>query len=501
MTDLSGDWAETFEAIKRPTGKSSTKNTRVGLEQIEEWQSFQHERTGADVAVAVGGVDTGDDFDGWGHVAEWAGNVGEGIADAGSKVGNLIEGLFTALTGQTGATSYVDPVEALTYMADTVSGHTQAIEELRAADSGSSNGMSGGDNFDVPYTGSLGPGWAITSTNGTTTYVDTSTGKAEWHNSGNANPTLTARRTAATDAKTLTEFQKITATVTTPLGGTNSQLRVYGRMSDDGQHYVVAWVSNSTAYIAYTTSGIAGEVVVDSGPLSRATTINNGSTLSLECGTAEGQNEYDLKINGVNAQSYTDTGNLITTSVNFAARGLAEAPKGWGVGWRPGLNLGSWFRPATLSGCTVSDNIPAEIRGHGFRVYRESTSATPSLSSAVNMSQYYDEIDYITVGSEWSSSAGYTIPATGHWMFSIGAYRGSGGSVYQVAVFGVHRNGALVSTTSVARDTNFATGATTIYCEKGDVVSPHLTASLGTVVLVGDSSGAFTYFSGALMSA
>lgn len=414
-----------------------------------------------------------------------------------SNFGGLIEGIFNAL-GKEGATSYVDPVEELKYLADQVSGTAQAVAQLQAANAGSGNsGLSGGDNFQTPYTGGLGPGWSITSTNGTTTYVDTSTGKAQWHNVGNANPTLTARRTATADAKTFTEFQKVTATVATPVGGTNSQIRVHGRMSDDGQHYVVAWVSNSTVYIAYTTSGYASEVVVDSGPLPTGAKMSNGAVLSLECGTTEGQNEYDVKINGVNAQSYTDTGNLITTSVNFAARGLAEAPRGWGLGWRPGLNLGSWYRPATLSGCTIADNIPSEVRGHGFRVYRETTSATASLNVGDNLSPHFDEIDYISAGSAWSSS-GYTVPVTGQWMFSFGAHHSS--VAWTAAAFSVHRDGALVSTVAATRDLNYAVGSTILHCEEGEVISPRLAARNGTVTMTGSSSGADTFFSGALMS-
>lgn len=497
MTEQPNDWASTLDAIGRPPGKSSGRNTALGLQEIQEWQDLQRERTGADVAVAVGGVDTGNDFDGWGHVTEWANNVKDGVEGAVSDIGNFVEGVFNALTGQSGATSYVDPVEALTYLADTVTGHTQAIEELKAADSGSENGVSGGDNFDTPYTGSLGPGWALSSTNGITTYVDTSTGKAQWHNSGNANPILTARRVDAADAKTLTEFQRATFTVTSPLGGTNSSVRLYARMSDDGLHYVVAYVSNSTVSIAYTTSGIAGEVVADSGPLPTGMKLSTGAVLQLDAGVAEDRDEYEVRLNGVRAQSWTDTGNLATSSVNYAARGLAEPPKGWGIGWRPGLNLGSWYRPASLAGCTISDNVPTEIKGHGFRVYRESTTATPSLSNGTNIAPYFDEIDYISAGSAWSS-AGYTVPKAGHWVFAFGGYRSS--AVFTAASFGIYKNGAISSTAATVRDLNVAAGSTVFYCEEGDVVYPALTTSTGSLTLTGDSSGTVTYFSGALMS-
>ena len=77
MTD-GPDWAETFGAIKNPSGLSA-KSSRPGMDQVAQWQEFQQQRTGADVAVAVGGVDTGDDYDGWGFLADWGGNIRDSL--------------------------------------------------------------------------------------------------------------------------------------------------------------------------------------------------------------------------------------------------------------------------------------------------------------------------------------------------------------------------------------------------------------------------------------
>lgn len=86
MTD-GPDWAETLSAVKKVPGKGRTKNDRLGMDQVAQWQEFQQQRTGADVAVAVGGVDTGDDFDGWGHFTNWA-------ADQLQSLANIWNGWF-----------------------------------------------------------------------------------------------------------------------------------------------------------------------------------------------------------------------------------------------------------------------------------------------------------------------------------------------------------------------------------------------------------------------
>lgn len=64
------DWAPILDAIGRPPGANSTKNRRVTLQEIADSESFKNQRIGAETAVALGAVDTGDDFDGWGWVNE-----------------------------------------------------------------------------------------------------------------------------------------------------------------------------------------------------------------------------------------------------------------------------------------------------------------------------------------------------------------------------------------------------------------------------------------------
>lgn len=499
MTD-GPDWADTFAAIKRPPGQGGGQNSRLGMDQVAQWQEFQQQRTGADVAVAVGAVDTGDNFDGWGAVAEWAQDVTDGIADGASNFGNLVEGLFEALTGNSGAQSYVDPVQQLQYLADTVSGHAQALAELQASNNGEGNGgLSFTDNFAETVTGGPPSGWTARSTNGITTYVDTHEGRAQWYNSGNANPVLMWQRTDPATAKTLTQYQKIVATITTPVAGSPAHNRVYGRMSPDGTHYVVGYVSGSTVYLAYATGG--AETVFDSGPMPVGVTLSNGRQLTLECGTNEGPNEYSLTISGINAVSHIDMAHAATDATNYAARGLSEQPLGWAVGWRPAFDgFGQWQRPAAYSAASISDNVPVDVQGHGFRVYRETTTGSGSLSIGDSLTPFYDTIDYISPGSAWSSS-GYTIPKSGMWMFSHRVWKDST-TTWTAATFALKVNGVTRAAGASWVTNNVAQDTFVYYCKKGDVVSVYLGNKSGSaaVSMNGTSSGLDSFFSGALMS-
>lgn len=422
----------------------------------------------------------------------------DGLNDLAGDVTNFFDGVYQALTGNAGGGGYVDPVQQLQYLADTVSGHSQAISELQAANNGGGNGgLSVTDNFAELVTGGPPAGWTVRSSNGTTTYVDTHEGRAQWYNSGNANPVVMWQRADPATARTLTRFQKITATATAPTAGVNAQNRVYGRVSPDGTHYVVGYVTNSTVYLAYAAGG--AEAVFDSGPMPNKVSFSTGRQLILECGTNEGAYEYSLMMGGVHLVQHIDDAHAATDDTNFAARGLAAEPLGWAIGWKPGFNnFSQWQRPGSLSSASVSDNIPVEVQGHGFRVYRETTSATPAFAVLTQLAQYYDTIDYISPGSAWSSS-GYTIPKSGMWSFSWRNLK-NGTTNYTGMCFGLAVNGSGKTIGGVWRDTTSLHDTVHYYCEKGDVVNLYVSILVGSANMIGSSSGIESYFSGSLMS-
>lgn len=422
----------------------------------------------------------------------------DGLVDLGNNFTGFLNGVVNALTGGTGDGGYVDPVQQLQYLADTVSGHSQAISELQAANNGEGNGgLSVTDSFAELVTGGPPAGWTVRSTNGITSYVDTHEGRAQWYNSGNANPVVMWQRTDPATARTLTRFQKITATATTPTGGTNAQNRVYGRVSPDGTHYVVGYVTNSTVYLAYAVGG--AEVIFDSGPMPNKVSFSTGRQLVLECGTNEGAYEYSLMMGGVHLVQHIDSAHAATDDTNFAARGLAAEPLGWAIGWKPGFNnFSQWQRPASLSSASVSDNVPVDVQGHGFRVYRETASATPAFAVLTQLAQYYDTIDYISPGSEWTS-AGYKIPKSGMWSFSWRNLK-NGTTNYTGMCLGLAVNGSGKTIGGVWRDTTSLHDTVHYYCEKGDVVNLYVSILVGSANMIGSSSGIESYFSGSLMS-
>lgn len=167
MTD-GPDWAETLSAVKKVPGKGRTKNDRLGMDQVAQWQEFQQQRTGADVAVAVGAVDTGDDFDGWGAVTEWASNT----------VGNIqgvLNGIVRGWRGIPDAVGSADDVQVILGEARRVQFGMITLGDLSAASKNVPFWVSSNPFEDVSFPRSQLQAVPVYTITGTTAEADGST--------------------------------------------------------------------------------------------------------------------------------------------------------------------------------------------------------------------------------------------------------------------------------------------------------------------------------------
>lgn len=87
------DWGPTFTEIRRVPGGSQR---RLTLEDIRQWQDVTRTRYAADIAVSAGAVDTGDDFDPFGWLAD------------------LFSGISTSITENTAAIATLQDIAAAT---------------------------------------------------------------------------------------------------------------------------------------------------------------------------------------------------------------------------------------------------------------------------------------------------------------------------------------------------------------------------------------------------
>lgn len=84
MTETA-DWQPTFEAARRIPGSTKQRPSQKDWEELKKSTEFQRRRYVSDVAVSLGGVDTGDDFDPWG----WLSGFGQVVTEHTEAIANL----------------------------------------------------------------------------------------------------------------------------------------------------------------------------------------------------------------------------------------------------------------------------------------------------------------------------------------------------------------------------------------------------------------------------
>lgn len=425
MTEETGDWAETFEAINRPVGSSSTKNTRLGMQDIEWWQNFQRERTGADVAVSLGGVDTGDTFDGWGYVVEWWNNVTnrifhlndlgqfdaanllglipninvEGIAageaNIAESIGNLIDNLTTA------AGNIIGSGFNLGDMFGVFADQQGQIAQINAGLAALQADLAANNNSGVSYTVSFAgmPDGAVPSE--FTKISDTGAGGVsvvggalKWTDSGNSGASELYLFNAGTAT---TDYFEVSAVMPSKpeadwLGGANSYNRIIGRSNTAGTIYTFAEIGSSWIRVGCMVSGTVtwfGSSVSFSAPA--------GSYITFRGGTGGGVRVFQVLVNNVVRATFTDTGSVSSIGAGYMSGGLDFVAAA--------RTLGGQNTPGSVSAFTMNDNAPAAVLGTTFRAYRSSTSSiTKAAGDVVLPNGCIDTVDYISGDLAWDST-------------------------------------------------------------------------------------------------
>lgn len=369
MTEEGPDWAPILDSIGRPPGANSTKNRRVGLPEIEEWQALQYERTGADVAVAMGGVDTGNGFDGWGFVSGVVTGIGGGIQNFLDAIGSAFGG---ASSGNTAATVNAQAVE-IAEAALNAEAATIALQAQQAT-GGSSNGViafvdtlgDDGDALSGTDWGTSGPSAGDVVVRGTTVPC---VGIADGEPAG--------MYWVPSQHEFATSDQRFEVVVGQGGGyGTASYLLIHCDAS-----------VTEGAYLMYAATGLDCGRFTRSGSVFTFTPFSGG-TWAQKIGSGsrvEIQNsgtQFDLSVNGTIVKTVTGSG--VTMDASHVTPALALERKL--VVYNPGLPWETTAHKDSLrpSAVLISDYVPIVYEGSGARMYRTSTSAV-GVSSGVNL--------------------------------------------------------------------------------------------------------------------
>ncbi len=534
------DWADTFAAIKRPPGKGGGQNQRLGMDQVAQWQEFQQQRTGADVAVAVGAVDTGDDFDGWGAVAEWAQDVGDGIGGAVNQVTTLAGNLLTAagtVIGNIGSVIADAAGHGLQDIWNAIgaglgganSGHnaatlnTQAVQlALTAQDAeaaayaaqwslqqltggGSSSG--GGVTFDMDITGADGD--ALSGTD----WASASNMDVRVTNSISAMG-ITAGTTVgvvsyANCAHVYTTDSQSIAAVLGPKGDSTAATILHFHCDTGFTAGMYLSIKTTGLVFGYFTGALGSRTYT---PISGGTltqTLSSGARVEVR---DAGSNNYSLLVNGIPALTVNDSGAHAvagnkSVQVTETSRTVIYNP---GLPWQTtGTNYS--FQLASI---LMSDYLVASYVGSTASVYRTSTS-TVSLNASPNAilgSSFFSVIDRaspdITVDL---TNSKFTVSIEGTYLVGVRAIIDMGNNTTNpqlvtpllyvngsVAKYGhpalqfdvVGNNGSLWRDGMDAMEATFR-----VYLYPGDYVQPGWNNQhIANGTLTGEATGTKTYF-------
>lgn len=420
------DWAPTFEAVGRPTGRSSVKNTRVGLQEIAESEEFRRERTGADVAVAVGGVDTGDDYDGWGHVTEWATNVGEGITDAVTGTANTINAIVQGFTGLIGDWLFPDVESAAEAIARQQAETAASVAKLQQLNS--ANAQGGNSGF-VDFTGLADSSTMGASFDQLYSGAGTDTLGIVGGRTGVVPGTFTADRLCRfvyNVKATLSDFQRVSMVFATSPG--KRAFAFPATQTVYGYNYIRARIAETGTYAGIDCVQVIFDIdsfdlgCVVNGVWTKWITVAHkfrpGAIYSLDAGSTGGVRQYRILMNGANVYIHNEVGTISQLGTGFR-------DTGGGGAWEAGTDGGSWFRaqPSAIAAFYMADNTPPAALssiGRAFRANGSSVLFSTQGNEYTLPANFFDTFDYSTADITWDGSAGsWTVSRRGNYSINV----------------------------------------------------------------------------------
>lgn len=511
MTEVP-DWQPTLDATKKVPGKGS-KSTRVSLQEIQESEDFRRERTGADVAVAMGGVETESGFeggvDGWGFVSTVVTGIGSGIQNFLDAVGSAFGG---ASSGNTTATVNAKAVE-IAEAALNAEAATIALQSQQA-NGGSSNGV-------IAFVDTLGN--------------DGDPLSADWGTSGPSAGDVVVRAPTSVPCVGIAagEAAGLYWVPSTHLFTSSDQRFevVVGQGGGYGSASYLLMHCNATitegAYLKYTTTGLDCGKFTRSGSVFTFTPFTGG-TWSQKIGSGtrvEIQNlghTYDLSVNGNIVKTVVDGGATVTMDGSHVTPALVLERKT--ITYNPGL---PWETTGTTdslrpSAVLISDYVPIVYEGSGARMYRTSSTAV-AASSGVNLmpSSFFAVVGAATDDITCDLATGKFTVSESDWYYasfrveldqdtSISATSVSALAPYPLDML-LYRNGSVAKYVGESlRPTAYdvgpvnglrvqapgaAHGGAPIYLAAGDYVQLGYDANAGSSsVFLGEATGTKTWF-------
>lgn len=398
-------------------------------------------------------------------------------------------------------------IDALSSQTDTIVAQGALLDQIQSQITASDNsGVQAIDLFEEVQVHELNPAlWSapivLEGTPGNASMETADGHNADlWTADGNSYTVI--HRFMGDGAHTLTNFQKVTATINSGLAypyldGRRPHHAVVCRLSDDGTKWVRLYVTNNNNWILDYKNGVGVTGTLWNSGADWQKNPGPGSSLSLEAGVNGDENTYRIWKGNTPLKVITDTSHLTDTT-----------QKGHGMGMRAS---GGWG-PGSFTQYSAVDNKPVAIPGYGFRVYRADTSAVGFGGGA--QITCFDQVNYDTDNAWDPVSQQYTIPETGWWMFKTRCGLNStaqNNNSLDPAVVDLRADGAIIELgqPGLIRNAQWANSSVDsvtgifgpIPLVKGQVITTWMNyARTSNCRVIGDALGSKTFFSGMLSS-
>lgn len=446
------EWDETLAYASRPLGGSRVKNTRTPLETIADQQQFVQQRNLADTAVAMGAVDTGEDFDGGGWLADWGSNVFSGAQKALTAFTGIdmtqtpievwkditsgfipaVQGTINALVqGFTGLFGFdwdaSDAQSAAEAIAQQQADTASAVAKLQQLNSGNAQGGNSGfvDFTNLPDASSMGSSFTQWYSGSGSDTLGIVSGRAQltpgtWDAGRKAYYTYT-------DKATLTDLQRVSVVLSTVPG--KRTFGPFGNLHSYAYNYIRARVAETGTYAGVDCVMVIFDIdsfdlgFVSGGVWTKWVTVNHnyrpGAIYSLDAGTAGGARQYKVLLNGAPLLTYNEVGTLSNMGVGYRRTG-------GGAEWVIGSDgAGGQFNtvPGALAAFYMADNTPPVMLSSLGRAFRASSTQINFASSGTvyNLpASFFDTFDYATSDLEWDGPSGtWTVKRKGNYVVSV----------------------------------------------------------------------------------
>ena len=400
MTE-SADWAPTFDRVSQIPGTNSLQPPK----NLAEQQAWINKRNAANIAVALGEVDTGDDYDPWAGISDYASGV---QGDIGATRDSLVNNIFGWLGS---GWSALDTDAALANQAATLAGLAAMIAALQ---SNQNNQAVGGtqafiDFSDRANASSLGADFTQTYAGSGTGYWGIKSGRAAWYPVNDNNRTCVGIYNVA---HTVTDYQMVGAAFASApwwSGSTSNSGHnfLFARADASGSSCVFADMTAYTAQIGCIVSGTKTVFATASGFAFKANTI-----YWLRAGTIGGARVFQLLEGSRPVLTYTEPG---TTSILGSEQATPEDYRWGGAGVTGAASGLGTAEPGVMTAFALSDNQPATVIGSGACMYRADTGGVDVSSGANQLpTDFFDTLNECTDDITPDVSAGiFTVSQDG----------------------------------------------------------------------------------------